>query len=151
VQLTTLVGSGDRIGAFVLPFVVVGVAANLLFPSVFDVGGPPEALRLLSIVVLAIGLVVWAWTAALILRDVPRGELVTTGPYAVVKHPLYTGVAVLVLPWAGFLLDSWLGVLLGAALYVGHRLFSGAEEAELARRFGDRWDRYAASVLLPRV
>ena len=26
----------------------------------------------------------------LILARVPRGELVTTGPFALVKHPLYT-------------------------------------------------------------
>jgi protein-S-isoprenylcysteine O-methyltransferase Ste14 len=79
----------------------------------------------------------------------PAGELITTGPYAVVEHPLYTGVAFLVLPWAGFLLDTWLGALLGAVLYVASRLFAGEEEAELARTFGDRWDRYATSVKIP--
>jgi protein-S-isoprenylcysteine O-methyltransferase Ste14 len=65
-----------------------------------------------------------------------------TGPYSIVKHPLYTGVAFLVLPWAGFLFDTWLG----AVLYIASRLFARAEEAELARTFGDRWDRYSQSV-----
>ena len=36
-----LVGSGDRIGLFVLPVVVVGVILNIAFPSVFEVGGRP--------------------------------------------------------------------------------------------------------------
>ena len=39
--LGALVGSGDRIGAFVLPFVLVGVALNIAFPETFSVGGPP--------------------------------------------------------------------------------------------------------------
>ena len=148
-RLASLVGSGDKIALLMSPFVVVGVLLNVMFPAAFDVGGPSRALQLLSLVVLAVGVVMWVWTAVLILRKVPRGELITTGPYTVVKHPLYTGVAFLVLPWAGFLLDTWLGVLLGAVLYLASRLFAGEEEAELAATFGDRWDRYATSVKIP--
>jgi protein-S-isoprenylcysteine O-methyltransferase Ste14 len=149
VRLASLVGSGDKIALLMSPFVVVGVLLNVMFPAAFDVAGPSWALQLLSLVVLAVGVVMWVWTAVLILRKVPRGELITTGPYTVVKHPLYTGVAFLVLPWAGFLLDTWLGVLLGAVLYLASRLFAGEEEAELAATFGDRWDRYATSVKIP--
>jgi protein-S-isoprenylcysteine O-methyltransferase Ste14 len=32
------------------------------------------------------------------------------------KHPLYTSVALLVLPWIGFLLDTSVGALIGVAL-----------------------------------
>jgi protein-S-isoprenylcysteine O-methyltransferase Ste14 len=82
----------------------------------------------------------------LILRDVPRGRLITSGPFAVVRHPLYTGVALLVLPWAGFLLNTWLGAVLGIVLFAGARMFEGGEERALASRFGSDWDRYAAGV-----
>jgi hypothetical protein len=50
-----LVGSGDRIGLFTLPFVIVGLILNVAFPSVFDVGGPPTGLAVVSIVVLIAG------------------------------------------------------------------------------------------------
>lgn len=60
--------------------------------------------------------------APAILSGVPRGQLITTGPFTLVKHPLYTGVALLVLPWAGFLLDTWLGAALGSILYVATRM-----------------------------
>ena len=148
-KLRMLVGSGDRIGLFVLPFVVVGVVLNVLFPAAFDVGGPSPALRVVSIVVLAVGVVVWAWTVLLIVRHVPRGELITRGPYAVVRHPLYTGVALLVLPWLGFLLDTWLGLALGLVLYLGSRRFARAEEATLERTFGPAWQQYSDSVAIP--
>lgn len=144
--LRALIGSGDRIGLFVLPFLVVGVALNIAFPAAFRVGGPPPWLAVLSVVLLAAGVIVWAWSVALILTRVRAGELVTTGPYAVAKHPLYTAVALLVLPWVGFLLDTWLGVVVGAALYVASRLFAPAEEADLARRFGPRWEAYRQRV-----
>jgi protein-S-isoprenylcysteine O-methyltransferase Ste14 len=147
-SLKRLVGSGDRIGLFTLPFVVVGVILNLAYPAVFAVGGPPAWLAALSIAVLVLGLVIWAWSAVLILRDVPHGRLITGGPYAWVKHPLYAAVALLVLPWIGFLLDTWLGVVFGAALYAGSRIFAPAEEAELSRTFGDAWRAYSQSVRL---
>jgi protein-S-isoprenylcysteine O-methyltransferase Ste14 len=147
-SLKRLVGSGDRIGLFMSPFVVVGVILNLAYPAVFQVGGPPAWLATLSIVVLVSGLVIWAWSALLILRDVPHGRLITRGPYAWVKHPLYTAVALLVLPWLGFLLDSWLGLAVGLVLYAASRIYAPAEEAELSRTFGDEWRDYSRSVRL---
>jgi hypothetical protein len=65
-----LVGSGDRIGAFVLPFVLIGVALNVAFADMFSVGGPPLWLQVVSAVVLAVGVVVWAWSVVLILTKV---------------------------------------------------------------------------------
>lgn len=102
-----------------------------------------------SAVVLAVGVVVWAWSVLLILTRVRAGELVTTGPYSLVKHPLYTSVALLVLPWLGFLLGTWLGALIGIALYAGSRLFAPAEEADLAGRFGLEWAAYCRRVKIP--
>ena len=147
--LGALIGSGDRIGALVLPFVLAGVAFNIVFPEAFSVGGPPPWLQAVSAVVLAVGVAVWAWSVLLIVTKVRAGELVTTGPYSLVKHPLYTSVALLVLPWLGFLLDTWLGALLGIVLYVASRLLTPAEEAELADRFGAEWDAYCHRVKIP--
>ena len=144
--LKDLIGSGDRIALFTLPFGIAGVGLNIAFPNAFAVGGPPALLQFISIIVLALGVVVWFWSVALILVHVPRGELITSGPYAVVKHPIYTSVALLVLPASGFLLNTWIGVAVGIALYVGSRLFAPVEERELARRFGGEWERYAAHV-----
>lgn len=148
-DIKALVGAGDRIGRLALPFIVVGVVLNVLYPSFFSVGGPPDALRTASIVLLIPGVIVWAWSVALILLRVPKGELITGGPFALVKHPLYTGVALLVLPWAGFLLDTWLGVVFGAVLYAGSRLYAHEEEETLERRFGGEWNAYTARVRMP--
>jgi protein-S-isoprenylcysteine O-methyltransferase Ste14 len=147
--LKDLVGSGDKIALFTLPVVVVGLILQFMFPSAFEVGGPSDALRAISIVVLIPGLVLWIWSALLVLTKVPRGELITTGPFALMKHPIYTSVALLVLPWAGFMLNTWLGAAIGIALYVASRRYAPAEETALAERFGDRWDAYADAVKLP--
>ncbi len=82
-------------------------------------------------------------------KGASKKELITSGPYSLVKHPLYTGVALLVLPWIGFLLNTWLGVLIGMVLYVGSRIFSPEEEKALSKTFGTSWDEYCDTVKLP--
>jgi protein-S-isoprenylcysteine O-methyltransferase Ste14 len=148
-NLKLLVGSGDKIGLFVLPFLVIGLILNILFPSFFSVGGPPMVLKVISIILLIPGLTIWIWSAVLILIKVPKEELITNGPYSLVKHPLYTGVALLVLPWIGLLLNTWLGVLLGIVLYIGSRVFSPEEEAMLSKTFGTTWREYCSQVKIP--
>jgi protein-S-isoprenylcysteine O-methyltransferase Ste14 len=71
--------------------------------------------------------------------------------YSLVKHPLYTSVALLVLPWIGFLFNTWLGALIGIVGYIGSRRFAPAEEAELAKTFGAAWDEYCNRVKIARL
>ncbi len=148
-KLKELVGSGDKIGLLTLPFLVIGLILNILFPSIFAVGGPPTALSVISVILLIAGLVIWIWSVVLILTRVPKKELITNGPFALVKHPLYTGVSLLVLPWLGFLFDTWLGLLIGIVLYIGSRLYAPAEEEGLSRAFGGAWDEYRRKVKIP--
>lgn len=98
-----------------MPFLLAGLVLNIVYPAAFRVGGPPTTLRVVSIIVLIPGPTIWVWSVALILRKVTRRELITRGPYSLVKHPLYTGVALLVLPWIGFVFDTWLGAVPAAA------------------------------------
>ena len=148
-KLKVLVGSGDRIGLLTLPFLLIGLILNIIFPSAFHIGGPPTALKVIFIILLIPGVTIWIWSVVLILTKVPKKELITNGPYSLVKHPLYTGVALLVLPWIGFLFNTWLGVLIGIVLYIGSRVFAPKEEAELSKTFGTAWDEYCNKVKIP--
>ncbi len=145
-KLKVLVGSGHRIMLLTLPFLVAGLLLNIMHPSWFSVGGPPLVLKAISIAMLVPGVAIWMWSVALILTRVPRKELITDGPYSLVKYPLYTAVALLVLPWIGFLLNSWLGVLIGIVLYIGARLFAPVEERGLSETFGAAWNEYCHNV-----
>jgi protein-S-isoprenylcysteine O-methyltransferase Ste14 len=145
-NLKGLVGSGDRIFLLTLPFLIIGLVLNILRPSLFSVGGPPLVLKVLLEIILIVGVTIWLWSAVLILTKVPKHELITSGPYALVKHPLYTGVALLVLPALGLLLDTWLGILIGIILYAASRIFSPEEERTLSKTFGVRWEDYCDKV-----
>jgi len=148
-KLKELMGSGHRIMLITLPFLVIGLIFNILFPAWFSVGGPPLVLKVISIVILVPGVMIWIWSVVLILTRVPKNELITNGPFSLVKHPLYTGVAFLVLPWVGFLLNTWLGAVIGIVLYFGARLFAPEEERALSGTFGAAWDEYCRKVKIP--
>ncbi len=148
-KLKELVGSGDKIGLLVLPFLVVGLVLNIVFPALFTVGGPSAILQVTSIILLIPGVIVWIWSVVLILIRVPQKKLITDGPYSLVKHPLYTGVALLVLPWLGFLFNTWLGLLIGVVLYLGSRMYAPEEEKTLSKAFGATWDEYSRQVKIP--
>lgn len=149
IKLRALIGSGDKIVLATLPALLVGVAANAVERSAFAVGGPPEALRFTAIAVLIIGVATWAWSVSLIVTKVPQGKLITNGPFAVVRHPIYTSVALLVLPWLGLLLNTWLGVAIGLIVYAASRRYAPEEEADLARTFGTAWEHYRETVKIP--
>jgi protein-S-isoprenylcysteine O-methyltransferase Ste14 len=54
------------------------------------------------------------------------------------RNLLYTAVGLLVLPWVGFLADTWVGAVVGVVPYIGSRIYAPAEEASLSRTFGAR-------------
>jgi len=147
-DIRNLVGAGDRIATLTLPFAVAGIAANVLWPSIFRAELGPAGM-ILGVVLVSAGVPLWLTSVVQILVLVPRGKLITRGPFALVRHPLYTSVALLVLPGVGLLFDSWLGVELGLVLYLASRRFAPSEERELAARFPQEYAAYRRRVLLP--
>ena len=147
-QIRLLVGEGDRIMVATLPFAAVGITANVLWPSAFHLGLGTMGLVLAG-VLLGAGIPLWLISAVQILLLVPKKKLITRGPFAIMIHPLYTSVALLVLPGVGLLLDSWLGFVLGLVLYAASRRFAPSEERELTERFPEEYPAYRKRVLLP--
>jgi protein-S-isoprenylcysteine O-methyltransferase Ste14 len=147
-KLKVLVGSGDRIMSLTLPFIVIGIVANILWPRVFTLGLGPGGL-IAGIVVVVVGVPVWLSSVALVLINVPRKRLITTGPFAVILHPMYTVVALLVLPGVGLLLDTWVGAGIGIVLYGASRIYSPREDEILKRIFPAEYPAYRQRVLLP--
>lgn len=147
------------IGPSVLGFVVAGaygLRRLLSLPAVYPF--PPALGTALGLGLLAVGLgsIVWGlWTLTLrraFARDVyrPRDDtrLVTEGPYAYVRNPLYIGVTASLLGWSLVFLSTALALM--ALLYVPVAAFAIRwEERELEARFGEAYRHYRRRV--PRI
>jgi protein-S-isoprenylcysteine O-methyltransferase Ste14 len=131
-----------------LPFIIVGVVANIFWPAVFRMGSGTGG-WIAGIVLLVIGVPLWLISAVQLLVYVPRRALITNGPFRLMLHPVYTSVALLVCPGVGLLLGTWLGPAIGAVLFVSSRICSGSEEKILAIDFPKEYPAYRKRVLLP--
>jgi len=75
-----------------------------------------------------------------------RHELVTNGPYAYVRHPIYTGMLGMLVA-TGLAISHW--AALPAALvvfFVGTVIRIRSEEKLLRGAFGEQFEKYARSV-----
>lgn len=114
---------------------------SLVYPN--DLGAT------IGLLLAAVGLAIRSWAAGVLAKNC---RLTVTGPYAVVRNPLYVG-SFLVMAGMMTLLNFHLvsfGVFipLGVLYYLQIR----SEETFLAKQYGKQWDYYASRVprLLPR-
>ena len=126
---------------------VIGlVVMDHLVPIPWPVRIRGERFTGLVLVLIGAALNVWAVaerrqgsTGAFRLEE-PEG-LVTSGPYALTRHPMYVGWGFLHLGIGLARRSAWVFVTLPAAIAVDHRA-AVREDAELTRAFGDDFDRY---------
>jgi protein-S-isoprenylcysteine O-methyltransferase Ste14 len=112
----------------------------------------PAWIRYLAVVPLAAGLFLMAWAGRSLGRNltpatepVTNAELITEGPYAHLRHPMYAGLVLLL---AGYTLawSNWtLALLVGLVARAFFTAKAGAEEKRLLRRFPE-YQRYMTRV-----
>jgi protein-S-isoprenylcysteine O-methyltransferase Ste14 len=119
---------------------VVLFAIILLTPRIPDVM-LPLWLRGIGGLFLLIGGISGTWGVLALGRNltaVPKpiegGELVTGGPYAFVRHPIYTGIILGTLGW-GLLRSNLLGVALAIAAFIFFDMKSRQEEKWLVEAY----------------
>lgn len=144
----------DRSNRWVIAaFAVIGLLAAYL-PAYTDrrefwtIDG--DAVRWLGVVLFAAGGALRLWPVFVLgnrfsglVAIQPGHTLVTTGIYAVIRHPSYLGLLVNSLSWA-LAFRSGVGVLLSALLIPPLLARIGAEERLLRAQFGEAYDAYRA-------
>ena len=90
------------------------------------------------------------WSATVQLKQ--DHELITRGPYRLVRHPIYTGLLTLFLGNA-VMVGDWRGLLAVAIVFVSFWRKYRLEEAWLTERFGEPYRLYQArtKALIPLV
>jgi protein-S-isoprenylcysteine O-methyltransferase Ste14 len=119
----------------------------------------PVALQFIAVVLVVVGLAfcVWArvtiganWSGSVVLKD--NHELIQSGPYALVRHPIYTGMLTMALGTALDFLAAFSFAAFGILL-VAFVVKSRREEQLMAETFPEQYSAYRARVkaLIPFV
>ena len=149
-----------------ITLVVVVVAYELLFARALRIG--PLGLRFvpqkdwIAYVGIALSwfgtiISIWAryclgeyWSARVTLKE--GHQLIRNGPYAFVRHPIYTGMLIACVGTA-LVVGEWRGLLAVVLLVSAHSRKAVREERMLTREFGEEYTVYRQSTgfLLPRL
>jgi len=80
-------------------------------------------------------------------------ELATSGPYALVRHPLYTGNILIIIGFSICSATWWTALVALGFFWFYYPTAIEYEDRKLRRLFGERWGSWAADVpaLLPRI
>jgi protein-S-isoprenylcysteine O-methyltransferase Ste14 len=79
-------------------------------------------------------------------RMIEGHELVTAGPYKLVRHPIYTGMLGMLVA-TGIAVTRWWWLPIGVAVFIaGTMIRTRAEERLLREQFGAAYDAYAAKI-----
>ena len=143
------VAGPTRIGVF-----LEVLAIALVFVWRLPADALPSIGRIGAAIVLAVIALILAWTAVPHLGKQFRvhaglyvdHELVRSGPYRVVRHPIYAALLAMFLS-TSLLLAPWLGILGSLAIFIiGTEIRVRSEDKLLASRFGQQFADYKRNV-----
>ncbi len=153
-----LVQDGDRLFRWrsYLPLLMVPVfvAGVMTTTPPFSTRGAERAWEYLSVAVALAGLAFRVWAVG----SAPSGtsersttnprasELRTTGPYSIVRHPLYVANGLMALGLSFFPAIWYLPIILVLATWLYYERIAIREESFLAERFGAGFDAWSSRV-----
>lgn len=132
----TLIGAGAAAGY-----------ATYTWPEVCVVQAVPYGVaRPLGWALLLAGVALWAAGLVAVHRAYNSDRLVTSGAFALVRHPVYAAWITLMLPGIALLTRSWPALLVPVVIYVVFKRLIRTEDEYLTQRFGQAYLDYRSSV-----
>jgi protein-S-isoprenylcysteine O-methyltransferase Ste14 len=141
-----IVGQGGYIILFTLPSLVAAILVDTYLHRVAALPAGLNLIRPLGYVLMVPGLVLWGVAVIQLLTRFPKGKLVTTGAYGVVRNPIYSSVTFFVLPAVTLTTLTWVYLVPAVFLYLGVVIFIRKEEKHLIQAFGKQYEDYVAKV-----
>lgn len=140
-------GIGPRIAVVALVYAVLARAAAYRWPDLCRLRFVPYVvIASAAVILLVIGVSMLVLAARSATREYNRDQLVTSGIFAVVRHPIYSAWIVLIVPGLALLSRSWPMLLTPVVAYAVFKLSIYREDEYLQQRFGDAYLDYRAPV-----
>jgi len=112
----------------------------------------PRPLRAIGLILIGLWICWHIWCLKTIRRWWFEDRLCTTGPYRLVRHPIYAGGVWLSSLGVALMFNSWIILPLPIFMYLVFSLLVRKEESMMTTAFGEEYQRYAAHTgrLFPR-
>jgi protein-S-isoprenylcysteine O-methyltransferase Ste14 len=118
-----------------------------------EISNQPIFARTAGLILMTVWVCWHIWSIRYIKAWWRSDKLCTTGPYAIVRHPMYAGGLFLAGPALALLFNSWIVFLLPGIMYPVWSMLVRNEEKWMTAVFGEDYRSYAAKTgrLFPRL
>ena len=143
----TLFGCGPKLALLCLPYIILSLIVMYKYPEFFDLKFLDNTYaRVLGYIWLGIGILFWINSAIYFLKYFKPGQLLTKGPFALCRNPIYSSIIVFIIPSLALIFHSGLTFSISLVLYIGFKISIHGETNVLKRIFGEEYDKYEKSV-----
>jgi len=143
----TLFGCGPKLALVCLPYIILSLVIIFKYPEFFNLGFIDLPLfRIAGLILLFTGVIFRIYSAVYFLKYFKPGELITTGPFALCRNPIYSSIIVFIIPSLAIIFHSGLTLTIALVLYIGFKVSIHGETIVLRRIFGEEYEKYERSV-----
>jgi protein-S-isoprenylcysteine O-methyltransferase Ste14 len=143
----TLGGIGPKLALLSLPYVILSLIVMYKDPGFFQLRFLDSSIfKTFGFIWLIIGICYWILSAIYFLKFFNTGNLITNGPFALCRNPIYSSLIVFVIPSLAIIFHSGLILSISLVLYLGFRISIHGEKNLLRRTFGEEYEKYERSV-----
>ncbi|KPK75902.1 MAG: hypothetical protein AMJ79_09255 [Phycisphaerae bacterium SM23_30] len=117
------------------------------YPDLLTIPGIPYwALAIVGIGFLGAGMALYVYSLRIFNPGYQKGQLVTEGPYSVVRHPIYAAWILLICPGLVLFFRSWPMLFVPLVAYVSFKASIHKEDDYLKDKFGPAYSDYRSKV-----
>jgi protein-S-isoprenylcysteine O-methyltransferase Ste14 len=140
-------GIGPKLALLSLPYIILCTVVLINYPAFGNV----ELLDTVTVSIIAcvwaaMGLLLWMWAAFWFVKHFSAHKLITTGPFALCRNPIYASIILFIIPALGVIMHSAPVLSVAVVLYIGFKISIHGECILLERLFGEEYNSYRKSV-----
>lgn len=150
----TIRGIGKKIEMVGIPLLIIFIVLTIFYNDLFKyIEGNTIYIRVFGSIFFISGLVIHIYSANIMLKGFKSNKLVTSGPYAFCRNPMYSTIFFLITPGLSFIINSWIFLLAIPILLLIFVLNIKGEDEYLLNEFGEEYLRYKKNVklLIPKL
>jgi len=142
-------GQGPKIFRPAFLWAIAAALGAWLWPEVLRISNPAGALS--GWILIVLGGALYCWGLKHMVKAVKSGQLDTSGPFSLVRHPMYSAILVFVFPGIALASGAWLIVGSSVVGWLAFRRWAQTEELKLVEIFGQAYQEYRQTtpMLIP--
>jgi protein-S-isoprenylcysteine O-methyltransferase Ste14 len=139
-------GVGPKMALTLVPFIVLFSILNIIFSPAFQLPINQIWVIPIGIVLIIIGVIIFIKSEILLAKAYKASELLITGFYGHMRHPMYGSFILLITPGIVIMINSWILFFIPFIFYIIFRIFIKQEESYCLKKFGEKYTHYKKNV-----